>query len=227
MRLLSGNIVESERDAEHFRFLRDAGTAEIPFEGGRTPEGCVFPHTEAVGLRTSVIDSLVSFILFRSLYRKKANWQIICGDRILDNEYLTQILTRGSYPERILLEELKKLTAEGCGKIESETDTPSTAAARKTLFPDRAACVQLEQQGYPQIRNPKQIPFSIDRWKQRNLIGKGILDIAGVIFARLVCAAKPALKTERQPDWLPYIPLYQRLFSTARIRRNSLRAALR
>lgn len=158
-RLLSGNIVESERDAEHFRFLRDAGPAKIPFEGGRTPEGCVFPHTEAVGLRTSVIDPLVSFILFRSLYRKKANWQIIRGDRILDNEYLTQILTKGSYPEQISLEELKKLTAEGCEKIESETDPPSTVAARKTLFPDRAPAFSWSSKDIPKYAIQNRSPF--------------------------------------------------------------------
>ena len=34
-------------------------------------------------------------------YRKKANWQLIRDDMILDNKYLSDILTEGKYPERI------------------------------------------------------------------------------------------------------------------------------
>ena len=50
----------------------------------------------------------MNFILFRILYRKKADWQIIRDDMILDNRYLEEILTKGRYPERIPTEELRR-----------------------------------------------------------------------------------------------------------------------
>lgn len=107
---VTGTIIESQRDSEHFRFIfqSDARTAKITFEGGRTPVGCFFEHTEAFGLCTPVIGPVVNFILFQILYRKKADWQIIRDDMILDNHYLTEILTKGIYPARIPIEELRE-----------------------------------------------------------------------------------------------------------------------
>ncbi len=107
---VTGTIIESQRAPDHFRFtfLSDTGTAKITFEGGRIPEGCFFEHTEAFGLCTPVIGPVVNFILFQILYRKKADWQIIRDDMVLDNRYLTEILTKGVYPARIPVEDLRK-----------------------------------------------------------------------------------------------------------------------
>lgn len=105
---VTGTIIESERDKNHFRivFRSDKKTAFITFEGMRTEEGCRFSHTEAFGLTTPIVGAILNFLIFKVLYRKKANWQIIRDDMILDNRYLTEILTEGKYPDRIPLEEL-------------------------------------------------------------------------------------------------------------------------
>lgn len=107
---VTGTIIESQRSEDRFRFsfLNDAKTAKISFEGRRTAGGCAFEHTEAFGLRTPVVGPVVNFVLFRILYRKKANWQIIRDDMILDNRYLAQILTSGAYPKRIPEEALRR-----------------------------------------------------------------------------------------------------------------------
>lgn len=105
---VTGTIIESERDENHFRivFRSDKKTAFITFEGMRTKEGCRFSHTESFGLTTPIVGAILNFLIFKVLYRKKANWQLIQEDMILDNRYLTDILTEGKYPERIPLEEL-------------------------------------------------------------------------------------------------------------------------
>lgn len=105
---VTGTIIESERDENHFRivFRSDKKTAFITFEGMRTKEGCRFSHTESFGLTTPIVGAILNFLIFKVLYRKKANWQLIQEDMILDNKYLTDILTEGKYPERIPLEEL-------------------------------------------------------------------------------------------------------------------------
>lgn len=105
---VTGTITESERDKDHFRivFQSDKKTAFITFEGRRTEEGCRFSHTEAFGMTTPIVGAILNFLIFKVLYRKKANWQLIQEDMILDNKYLTDILTEGKYPERIPLEEL-------------------------------------------------------------------------------------------------------------------------
>lgn len=106
---VTGTITSAERNADHFKFsfLSEQKTAVITFEGIRTEEGCRFIHTEAFGLQTPVIGPIMNFLIFKVFYRKKANWQIIRDDMILDNRYLTDILTRGQYPERIPIELLK------------------------------------------------------------------------------------------------------------------------
>ena len=105
---VTGTIIESERDENHFRivFRSDKKTAFITFEGMRTKEGCRFSHTESFGLTTPIVGAILNFLIFKVLYRKKANWQLIQEDMILDNRYLTDILTEGKYPERIPPEEL-------------------------------------------------------------------------------------------------------------------------
>ena len=105
---VTGTITECEQDIDHFRivFRSDKKTAFIIFEGRRTETGCRFSHTEAFGMTTPVIGPIMNFLIFKVFFRKKANWQLIRDDMILDNRYLTDILTEGKYPERIPLERL-------------------------------------------------------------------------------------------------------------------------
>jgi len=105
---VTGTITECEQDKDHFRivFQSDKKTAFITFQGNRTETGCHFSHTEAFGMTTPVIGPLMNFLFFNVLYKKKANWQLIRDDMILDNGYLSDILTQGKYPERIPLDEL-------------------------------------------------------------------------------------------------------------------------
>lgn len=106
---VTGTITESVRDADHFRyvFVSDKKTAAITFEGERTPEGCRFIHTEAFGVATPIVGPIVNFLVFNVFFRKKANWQLIEDDMVLDNRYLEQILTTGIYPERIPVDQLR------------------------------------------------------------------------------------------------------------------------
>ncbi len=105
---VTGTVTECEQDRDHFRvvFQSDKKTAFICFEGKRTETGCHFSHTEMFGMTTPVIGPIMNFLIFKVFFRKKANWQLIRDDMILDNRYLTEILTEGKYPERIPLEEL-------------------------------------------------------------------------------------------------------------------------
>ncbi len=107
---VTGTIIESDRDKDHFRisFESDKKTAIITFEGKRTPEGCSFTHTESFGMQTPVIGPIMNFLIFRVFYKKKANWDLIRDDMKLDNIYLTNILEKGEYPERIPAEDVKK-----------------------------------------------------------------------------------------------------------------------
>ena len=105
---VTGSITECEQDENHFRivFRSDKKTAFITFEGKRTKTGCHFSHTEAFGMTTPVIGAIMNFLIFKVFFRKKANWQLIRDDMILDNRYLYDILTEGKYPERIPLDKL-------------------------------------------------------------------------------------------------------------------------
>lgn len=107
---VTGTIVRAEKSVDHFffEFQSDKKTAGISFEGRRTNEGCVFRHTESFGLTTPVIGPIINFLVFKVFYRKKADWDLIRNDMILDNKYLNEILTEGRYPERIPIDELLK-----------------------------------------------------------------------------------------------------------------------
>ncbi len=109
---VTGTIIESEADADHFRyvFLSNSKGAVITFAGRRTSDGCRFSHTEEFGLRTPVIGPLLNFLIFKVIARKKANWNLVRSDMILDNELLRDILVEGRYPARIPVDELKKGT---------------------------------------------------------------------------------------------------------------------
>ena len=99
---------ECEQDENHFRivFRSDKKTAFITFEGKRTEIGCQFSHTEAFGMTTPVIGASMNLLIFKVFSRKKANWQRIRDDMILDNRYLYDILTGGKHPERNPLNKL-------------------------------------------------------------------------------------------------------------------------
>lgn len=105
---VTGTIVESERDADHFRFVFDSDKkmARIIFEGRRTPDGCRFCHTEEFGMRTPLVGAVVNALVFKVLFRRKADWRLVRDDMILDNAYLRDILVEGRYPPRIPLDEL-------------------------------------------------------------------------------------------------------------------------
>lgn len=100
---VTGTITESERDDNHFCivFQSEKKTSFITFEGKRTAHGCRFTHTEAFGVTTPVIGPILEFLSFKVFYRKWCDWELIREDMILDNRYLTEILTDGKYPERI------------------------------------------------------------------------------------------------------------------------------
>jgi len=107
---ITGTIIESERDKDHFKisFESDKRTAIITFEGQRSLDGCNFSHTESFGMHKPVIGPIMNFLIFKVFFKKKANWNLIRDDMRLDNMYLTNILTKGEYPERIPLEYVKK-----------------------------------------------------------------------------------------------------------------------
>ncbi len=107
---VTGTIIHSEQSKDHFifTFLSDKKTASITFEGKRTEKGCSLTHTESFGSRTPIIGPIVNFLIFKVIYKKKADWNLIRNDMILDNKYLTDILVDGEYPERIPIEQLVK-----------------------------------------------------------------------------------------------------------------------
>ena len=105
---VTGTITECSQDKDSFRivFRSDKKTAFIIFEGWRTKTGCRFSHTEAFGMTTPIIGPVMNFLIFKVFFRKKANWQLIRDDMVLDNRYLTDILTAGKYPDRIPIDSL-------------------------------------------------------------------------------------------------------------------------
>ena len=70
---VTGTIVTSERDNDHFRFVfkSDKGTAFITFEGKRTRDGCRFSHTESFGITTPVIGPIIQLEIGRASCRER------------------------------------------------------------------------------------------------------------------------------------------------------------
>ena len=65
-----------ERKGTKIIFLspsRSTKTALITFEGVRTETDCRLSHTERFGMQTPVVGSVLNFLIFKNLYRKKAN----------------------------------------------------------------------------------------------------------------------------------------------------------
>ncbi len=57
-------------------------------------------------MTTPLVGPIMNFLIFKVFFKKKANWQLIRDDMILDNQYLTEILIEGNYPDRIPMEKL-------------------------------------------------------------------------------------------------------------------------
>ena len=119
---VTGTIIREERDKVYFFFTfeSDKKTALITFEGVRTETGCRFSHTESFGMQTPVIGPVLNFLIFKVLYRKKANWQIIRDDMILDNQYLVDILENGNYPARIPPDQIRNVSPNSCSMTDKE-----------------------------------------------------------------------------------------------------------
>ena len=57
-------------------------------------------------MTTPLVGPIMNFLIFKVFFKKKANWQLIRDDMVLDNQYLTEILTEGNYPDRTPMEKL-------------------------------------------------------------------------------------------------------------------------
>ena len=66
-------------------------------------------------MTTPAIGAIMNFLIFKVFFRKKANWQFIRDDMILDNRYLYEILTEGKYPERISRRMCRRACDHGTG----------------------------------------------------------------------------------------------------------------
>ena len=111
---VTGTIIESECDDNYFKFVfeSDKKTAIIIFEGSATENGCHFSHTESFGMQTPIIGPIINFLFFKILFKKKANWDLIKQDMILDNYLLKDILENHKYPNRLTMEEIKLTSPE-------------------------------------------------------------------------------------------------------------------
>ena len=61
---------------------------------------------EEFGMRMLLVGAVVNALVFKVLFRRKADWRLVRDDMILDNAYLRDILVEGRYPPRIPLDEL-------------------------------------------------------------------------------------------------------------------------
>lgn len=96
---VSGTIVESLRTGDRFKFsFLSEKKAQVTFEGERIETGCRSVRTESFGSRVPMIGPILNFLIFKVIYRKKANRNVIRDNMILDNQYLTDILVNGKYP---------------------------------------------------------------------------------------------------------------------------------
>jgi hypothetical protein len=94
---IKGEITGKEQNGNSFRldFKTMSGLGHISFTADATEDGCIFTHIERFGLETPIIGSIVNFLIFNVLARKKANWDIILKDMKEDNENL-KIIMEGS-----------------------------------------------------------------------------------------------------------------------------------
>ena len=97
---VTGIIRKHEKEEDRFEIMFESmsGWAHIHFIGETTPTGCKFTHIEEFGKPDTVWGRFVNWLLFKVLFRKKANWQLIKDDMKEDNMYLKQILETGVCP---------------------------------------------------------------------------------------------------------------------------------
>lgn len=99
---ITGTIVKNEKtDADsHFTLETKYGLSRISFIGKKDGDGCVFTHTERFGLPDILWGRFVNFMLFRVLFRRRANWNLILEDMKQDNRNLKKYWKRGNIPYR-------------------------------------------------------------------------------------------------------------------------------
>ncbi len=91
---IKGKIIEKSKSDDRFvlAFKTFAGLSHIYFIGETSGEAVRFTHIEQFGLKAPILGSLVNFLLFKVLARKKANWDLILGDMKDDNVRLKNIM---------------------------------------------------------------------------------------------------------------------------------------
>lgn len=99
---VGGVIKTNEKNRDGFKMVFEtmSGLSRIYFIGGKTDGGCSFTHIEEFGKPNTKFGRFLNRLLFCLLFRRRANWQLIQNDMVLDNTFLKQILETGVYPER-------------------------------------------------------------------------------------------------------------------------------
>lgn len=99
---IKGIIQKHDREKDRFKIMFESmsGWAHIYFIGEATERGCRFIHIEEFGKPDTLWGRFINWLLFKVLFKKRANWQLIKDDMAEDNMYLKQILETGVYPER-------------------------------------------------------------------------------------------------------------------------------
>lgn len=98
---ITGIIQRHRKEDARFEIMFESmsGWAHIYFIGESTGAGCRFTHIEEFGKPDTLWGRFINWLLFKVLFKKKANWQLIKDDMAEDNRYLKQILETGVYPE--------------------------------------------------------------------------------------------------------------------------------
>ena len=99
---IKGVIQKHDRQENLFEIMFESmsGWAHIHFIGEVSKAGCRFTHIEEFGKPDTPWGRFLNWLLFKVLFKKRANWQLIKNDMAEDNMYLKQILETGVYPER-------------------------------------------------------------------------------------------------------------------------------
>ncbi len=64
----------------------------IYFIGEKQDDKVRFTHVEKFGLEAPIIGSIIYFLLFKVITRKKANWDLILNDMKKDNIRLKELI---------------------------------------------------------------------------------------------------------------------------------------
>jgi hypothetical protein len=91
---IKGEITENEKSVDGFRmqFVTMSGFGTITFIGQRSGTGCRFTHIESFGSKRPLIGGVINTLLFKVLFRKKANFELILSDMKEDNTNLRSLL---------------------------------------------------------------------------------------------------------------------------------------